>query len=120
MDNQEIRTLIDALKEKTRKGQARWGKSNREREYRLSFRNGWVTTDNWSRDGYIYVDFLVWNDKGERIDGITREANEADYPYLFEIYEIAQRAYLGTDTVLRNLIDEVRSDKILGTDDSSG
>ncbi|MCS2337932.1 hypothetical protein [Bacteroides sp. BFG-606] len=101
--------LIDKLILGTNMKKISWKRTSRPSEYQALIGSGAITVDNWTEDfnGLQYVDLVIWNDEGERIDRLQATEDEEDYASIMEIYECARRAYLKIDETINDIMNHL-------------
>lgn len=116
---ENFQLLVDKLKNKTLAKQAIWIKTSRDNEFRLELSKGAITTDNWvdENDGRSLVDLLIFNDNGDIIDRVVYSSEkDNDYGTLVELHSLAKKAYYKVDETLKGILEELDSDKTLGSE----
>lgn len=107
--------LLKKLIAKTKAGQAIWSKTSGEDEYKLELEKGAITTDVYSSN----IDFRVWDDKGNVIDSLAYSKNSDDSAPLRELHHVAKRSFYNVDSILKDIFNELDTDKVIGKKESN-
>lgn len=118
MMTENIKMLIEKLIKKTTAGQANWKKTSRDTEFKLEFQKGAVVTDNWTDGEGLHVDLAILNDNGDIVERVIYDyEQEEDYKKILEVYELAKKSYFKSDETIKNIFEELESDKIIGKEE---
>ena len=109
--------LIKKLVVKTRESKTLWNKTSGEDEYKLELEQGAITIDNYKNTNRRFVDFRIWNDKGDVIDGIVFPEGTEDYQTIIELHSIVKRKYYKVDEIVNDIFKELDNDKIIGKEE---
>ncbi len=114
-------TLIEKLKNKTASKQAIWSKTSRDNEFKLELQKGAITTDNWNDDDEnSFIDLSIINENGDTIDRVYFHSSEKeDYKKLLELHDLVKRAYYKVDETIKNIFNELDSEKTVGKERKS-
>lgn len=110
----KIQELIKAIVEKTNSKKATWGKTAREKEFKLHFEKGAITTDNWDNDGKDMVDFTIYNSFGDQIERYAAFAGEDGFDIMMELHKAANRDFYKVDETISELFNEAKAEKSIG------
>ena len=111
-----IKTLIEKLKNKTIAKQTIWSKTSRENEFKLELSKGSITIDNWEDEVGMLIDFVIRNESGDVIERIAFNSNDEyiDYKFILELYTLVKREYYKVEETIKTIFDELDSDKKIG------
>lgn len=118
MISENLHTLITKLKQKTKDKKVIWKKTSSNSEFKLSFQSGGaVTTDLWSDNSGLYVDFIVINNNGTVIERVVfTEEDEPSFHFISELHELAKKSYYKEDETYKNFFLELDNDDVIGDD----
>jgi hypothetical protein len=117
MITKNLEILIEKLKNKATVGKTNWKKTSRDTEFKLDFQKGAVVTDNWEDAEGTHVDLAVLNQNGDIIERVFYSIDDKEgYNKILEVYELAKKSYYKSDETIRNIFEELDSDKTVGTD----
>ena len=114
--------LVNLLWERTRKGNLEWNETEVTDVFQVSFKDNSVrvSAEDVLRNEALVTDirFSFFNSAGEMVETFTdvelTESGPKDevswYDKMKETHEMARRVALGTDKVLRSIIEELEGD----------
>lgn len=104
MINQTDKELIERLIKGTEMKKVVWEQSSRNSEYKTTLGDNSITTDNWNEGIMTFVDFSIWNNKGEQVYSVAARKGQDDYKELYNLYSAAKSAYLKVDEVVDDIL----------------
>ncbi len=115
MLSEKFKLLIEKLINKTNKREIIWSKTHRDDEYMLKVGNSTILIDCWIDDNFqCIVELAIYNNIGDKIDGIIINEQQEDYPFLLGLHAIAKQAYYNVDETFKSIFEELDSNKIIG------
>lgn len=115
MIDKKHKDLINKLTEKTRAKKANWSKTSGNDEYKIALETATITLDNWEDRGMNYMDFRIFNDRGDLISTLTFPENELiDYNFLRKLHDFAKENYYRVDETIDDIFSELDSEKEIG------
>jgi len=113
---ENFKLLIEKLKLKTVKQEACWTKTSRDEEFKLDFGNITILTDYWFHEiaNQQAVDINIFNQDGEKIEGLILTEEELDFKSLQELHTLAKQSYYKIDETFKSIFEELDSNKVIG------
>jgi hypothetical protein len=80
-----------------------------------------ILIDCWIDDNFqSIVELAIYNNNGDKIDGIVINEQQVDYPFLLGLHAIAKQAYYNVDETFKSIFDELDSNKVIGENKIQG
>jgi hypothetical protein len=115
MLSEKFKLLIEKLINKTNKREIIWSKTHRDDEYMLKVGNSTILIDCWIDDSFqCTIELAIYNNSGDKIDGIIINEQQVDYPFLLGLHAIAKQTYYNVDETFKSIFEELDSNKIIG------
>ena len=104
----QILEIIKKVDEKTLTKKVNWERTSNPTEYKLTFKGGAVTIDNYeAADGSVWTDFGVYNNNGGLIERIAFLAGTEDYKLLLNVYNNVKESVLKINETYNNILSEL-------------
>lgn len=121
MLSEKFKLLIEKLISKTNKREIIWSKTHRDDEYMLKVGKSTILIDCWIDDNLqSIVELAIYNNNGDKIDGIVINEQQVDYLFLLELHTIAKQAYYNVDETFKSIFEALDSNKIIGENKIQG
>ncbi|MCD8423635.1 hypothetical protein [Tenacibaculum finnmarkense] len=123
MIDAKYKKIIDILIEKSKSKDAIWHKTSRENEFKINLKSSTITVDSWynDKDGFNYIDFLLRNQRGDKIGRLvyTDDAENEEYEHLSILHNYARESYYKVDETIDDIFDELKGDGKVGDENNS-
>jgi len=119
INNNDALILIEKLKKKTELKQIIWNRTNSSNEFKLELNQTTITIDSWysDDDSSFHADLCIINEHGDFISRFVFDESDENYSKLKNVHDLAKRQYYKVDEVLKDIINELDSDKVIGKPD---
>lgn len=118
MIQNKLKTLVDLLYDKTVKREVIWQKTSNDAEFKLALKSGALTIDKWEHDYNNYIEVVLYNDNGDKIDvfqGTDNNNEEIEiFKFLDNFHQEVRRAHYKVDETIDGFLDEIRSEGVIG------